>query len=170
MGEAQDLSASLEDYLEAIYHIVERKQAARAKDISDRLSVNSSSVTGALRALSDRDLVNYAPYDIVTLTAEGEKVAKGIVRRHQALHDFFIKVLRIEEPDAQDAACKMEHALPQYVVERLRRFVAFFEHAPVSAQDWMEEGMAASAKAGRKGSAGTPARAPKPRARKKPRK
>ena len=28
-----ELSASMEDYLEAIYHIVTAKQAARAKDI-----------------------------------------------------------------------------------------------------------------------------------------
>ena len=36
------LSASLEDYLEAIFHVVEAKQASRAKDIADRLNVNSS--------------------------------------------------------------------------------------------------------------------------------
>ena len=169
MGEAQELSASLEDYLEAIYHIVERKQAARAKDISDRLSVNSSSVTGALRALSDRDLVNYAPYDIVTLTPEGERVAKGIVQRHQALHDFFIKVLRVEESDAQDAACKMEHALPQHIIERLRRFVTYFEQAAVSETDWMEDGEAPSRKTGHAKTGSSHTSAGKPRARKKPR-
>ena len=73
MSDTATLTASLEDYLEAIFHIVERKQAARAKDISKRMHVNGSSVTGALRALSERNLVNYAPYDIVTLTAEGER-------------------------------------------------------------------------------------------------
>jgi len=48
------LSASLEDYLEAIYHIVQKKQAARAKDIVQRLRVKNSSVTGAMRALADK--------------------------------------------------------------------------------------------------------------------
>lgn len=70
------LSESLEDYLEAIYHIVSQKQAARATDISKRLNVNPSSVTGALRSLADKGLVNYAPYDIVTLTAEGSVAAR----------------------------------------------------------------------------------------------
>jgi len=32
------LSASLEDYLEAIYHIIVQKQAARAKDVSTCLN------------------------------------------------------------------------------------------------------------------------------------
>ena len=39
----EPLSASLEDYLEAIFHVVADKGAARAKDISKRLKVNSSS-------------------------------------------------------------------------------------------------------------------------------
>ena len=47
------LSASMEDYLEAIFHVAAEKGAARAKDISKRMKVNSSSVTGALRALAD---------------------------------------------------------------------------------------------------------------------
>ena len=64
------LSSNMEDYLEAIYHISSKKQAARAKDISDRLKVNKSSVTGALRSLSEKGLVNYAPYDLITLTVE----------------------------------------------------------------------------------------------------
>ena len=68
------LSASLEDYLEAIFHVVEAKQASRAKDIADRLNVNSSSVTSALHALKERGLVNYEPYDLVTLTPEGLRI------------------------------------------------------------------------------------------------
>ena len=44
------ISASLEDYLEAIYHTVEAKGAARAKDIVMRMGVHNSSVTQALRS------------------------------------------------------------------------------------------------------------------------
>jgi DtxR family Mn-dependent transcriptional regulator len=52
MPKVKMLSASMEDYLEAIFHIAADKQAARAKDIAKRLKVNNSSVTGALRILS----------------------------------------------------------------------------------------------------------------------
>ncbi len=78
-----ELSASLEDYLEAIFQIVRDKQAARAKDISERLKVRRSSVTGALHALADRELINYAPYDLITLTDKGKIVAQAVVRRHE---------------------------------------------------------------------------------------
>ncbi len=48
MVSIDDLSASQEDYLEAIFHISEEKMAARAKDIAKYLDVKASSVTGAL--------------------------------------------------------------------------------------------------------------------------
>ena len=94
MSRKETLSSNMEDYLEAIFHISEEKQAARAKDIADRVQVNKSSVTGALRSLSEKGLVNYAPYDIITLTAKGKKLASEIVRRHEALKEFFIKILQ----------------------------------------------------------------------------
>ena len=129
------LSSSLEDYLEAIFHIVAQKQAARGKDIAQRLGVNNSSVTGALRVLREKGLINYAPYDIITLTAEGKRISEGVVRRHEALRDFFVKVLSLEVELADKAACNMEHALPPKILVRLTRFVKFVESRP----DCLEE-------------------------------
>lgn len=129
MSEAA-LSASLEDYLEAIFHIVSEKQAARPKDIAHRLDVGNSSVTGALKALAARKLVNYAPYDLVTLTSSGEAVAKEVVRRHETLREFFIKVLAADAVLADDAACEMEHAVPPELIDRFVRFVEFVEMCP----------------------------------------
>ena len=130
MTPVDELSASMEDYLEAIYHIVTAKQAARAKDIAKRLDVNNSSVTGALRTLSEKGFINYAPYDVITLTPKGHKHAEDVVRRHEALMDFFTKVLCIEKAEASDAACKMEHAVSRTILDRLIRFVEFIEICP----------------------------------------
>jgi DtxR family Mn-dependent transcriptional regulator len=124
------LSASLEDYLEAIFHIVQAKRAARPKDISKRLKVGNSSVTGALKALSARNLVNYAPYDIVTLTPAGERAARDVVHRHESLREFFVKVLAVDADLAEEAACRMEHAVPNELVERFILFVEFVEMCP----------------------------------------
>ncbi|MDJ0803972.1 MAG: metal-dependent transcriptional regulator [Desulfobacterales bacterium] len=130
MPASDALTASMEDYLEAIYHIVRKKQAARAKDIARRLAVNNSSVTGALRTLSEKGFINYAPYDVITLTPKGHKHAEDVVRRHEALMDFFTKVLCVDEAEASDAACKMEHAVSRTILNRLIRFVEFLEICP----------------------------------------
>ena len=124
------LSSSLEDYLEAICHIVEEKGAARVKNIAQSMGVRSSSVTGALRTLSERGLVNYTPYDVVTLTDEGKSEAERIIRRHRVLHDFFRQVLGVSETEADAAACAMEHAISAKVLERLTDFLEFAKSAP----------------------------------------
>ena len=131
-----NLSASLEDYLETIYLIVQEKQVARAKDVSQRMQVGRSSVTGALHALAERKLINYAPYDLVTLTRQGELVAADIVRRHCVLRDFFVKVLSVEETLADDVACKMEHAVPESVLQRFVEFIEFVDRCPHDGAEW----------------------------------
>ena len=133
------VSASLEDYLEAIFHTVDSKGAARAKDIVQRLGVNNSSVTQALRLLSDKELVNYAPYDLITLTDSGEKIALDVVRRHQAMRRFLIEVLGLPEADADEGACRMEHAISGQILERLVQFVDYFETCPMHAVRWDEK-------------------------------
>ena len=115
----QTLSESLEDYLEAIYHIVGEKRAARATDIRDRMGVTGSSVTGALRALAERGLVNYAPYDIITLTPKGDAAAEDVVHRHEVLRNFFVQVLGLPADAADEAACGMEHHVGKLVHRRL---------------------------------------------------
>jgi len=136
MAGTKSLTASMEDYLETIFHVAAEKGAARAKDISKRMKVNSSSVTGALRALAERGLVNYAPYDIVTLTPQGTRVAKDVIRRHEVLRDFFVKVLAVDEAEGEEGACKMEHAVPRPILERLVQYIDFLEACPRAGTDW----------------------------------
>ena len=137
MTAVDTLTASLEDYLEAIFHIIREKQAVRPKDIAKRLKVSNSSVTGALRSLSDKGLISYAPYDVISLTADGQAVAKDVIRRHEALRDFFIKVLSVEETDADTAACRMEHSIPPVILERFIDFAEFIEVCPRAGAKWI---------------------------------
>lgn len=130
------LTASQEDYLEAIYHISAKKMAARAKDISKYLDVRASSVTGALRTLGKMGLVNYAPYDLITLTEEGRVVAEEIVRRHEALEQFLVNVLGVEAKEADEAACSMEHSVPKAIVDRFVKYAEYVEKCPKGGITW----------------------------------
>jgi DtxR family transcriptional regulator, Mn-dependent transcriptional regulator len=138
MAAREALSSNMEDYLEAIFHISAEKKAARAKDIAERLNVNKSSVTGALRTLSEKGYVNYAPYDIISLTAEGQAVAVDVVRRHETLKDFFVKILLLDDAEAEEASCKIEHAISEKILNRLINFVEFMEICPRGGQEWLK--------------------------------
>lgn len=135
MTKSPQLSASLEDYIEAIYHIITVKQVARGKDISARLNVSGASVTEALRALSKRGLINYAPYEVITMTDAGREVAKDVIRRHNALKQFFTDVLAIDDTLAEEGACKIEHTAPPDIISRMVDFIKFLEICPRGGKD-----------------------------------
>jgi len=137
MSDQNRLSSSQEDYLEAISHIITEKQAVRAKDIAKRLKVKNASVTGALRVLAEKGLINYAPYDVITLTPEGRLKAEDVVRRHEVLRDFFCMVLGVAEEDAERGACEMEHAVSKVILDKLIRFKEFLELCPRAGNDWI---------------------------------
>lgn len=135
----EELSSTLEDYLEAILLIEERKRFARVRDISRALTVAKSAVTAALRSLSQKQLVNYSPYEPVTLTPEGMQKARKIATCHRVVKDFLQDVLGLEAERAETMACEMEHGLDEEGLERLVCFLAFIkQYAPQGAR-WLDE-------------------------------
>ncbi len=133
-----ELSASLEDYIEAIYQVIMERGEARAKDIAGRLNVAASSVTNALQGLVKRKLIHHEPYDLITLTDEGERIAREVVRRHEALTRFFTEVLSVDEETAADCACKMEHIVGDVILERLIAYIEYNWHVKNGNTTWVE--------------------------------
>ncbi len=135
----QTLSVNMENYLETIYILMQENTVARSKDISERLNVTRASVSGALNALKERGFVNHEPYGFVSLTSEGTNVARRVLRRHEALRAFMTDVLAIDEQDADEAACHMEHGISKSVVDRFVEFADFFKSCPASVAKWNSE-------------------------------
>lgn len=127
MTKSIPLSASLEDYLETIFCVIADKGGVRARDIARRLGVKAGSVTGALQALAEKNLINYAPYEVITLTPDGRQRARQIFRRHEVLRDFFVDILGVDEQLADAGACKLEHDIPKEIFERLAEFVTTYK-------------------------------------------
>ncbi|MBN1788492.1 MAG: metal-dependent transcriptional regulator [Sedimentisphaerales bacterium] len=121
------LSASLEDYLEAIYNLSREPKVARSRDIAQSLGVSRASVTGALKLLRSKGLINYKPYSFITLTEKGTHQAQEVVRKHNIIESFFVNVLGVQRKAARHAACKAEHALGPEVISRLLNFTEFAE-------------------------------------------
>jgi len=140
MIEAQirKLSRSLEDYLETILFIVRQQRVARVRDIAKALGVGMPSVTVALKTLSQRGLVNYDPYQVITLTDGGREVAEEISSRHHVLRKFLSEVLGLDAESAEANACRMEHAVDAAALERLASFADFIRTCSQAGDDWTE--------------------------------
>jgi DtxR family Mn-dependent transcriptional regulator len=123
-------SKTFEDYLEAIYRITQRKGYARTKDISQELEISSPSVTEMLGKLDREGLVNHERYSGVSLTPEGERIARTVKSRHETLRKF-LEIILVSEKTAEIDACEIEHEISPETIEQLTKFVKFVETAPI---------------------------------------
>jgi len=136
---ADRLSATLENYLEAIFRLEQEKHFARVRDISAALHVAKSAVTTALQSLSEKGLVNYEPYEPVTLSAEGRQKAGRIVLRHRVIEDFLRNVLGVDADRADSIACGMEHVIDRDALDRFVCFLAFVGRRRKEGESWLDE-------------------------------
>ncbi|KAA0257314.1 metal-dependent transcriptional regulator [Deferribacter autotrophicus] len=122
----EKLSRNMEDYLETIYVLLKESPVARVKDIAEKLDVKKSSVTNALKLLSEKGLVNYDKYSYITLTDEGMKYAEEIFHKHTVLTKFLVEVLSVEKERAEENTCRIEHVIDKDIFEKFERFLSFF--------------------------------------------
>lgn len=137
--ETKKITASLEDYLEALYSIIEEKQGVRAIDVSKRLGVRRSSVTEALKNLAEKKLINYGRYDVISLTPSGINLAKKVIEKHKALYDFLEKILGVDPNEAQQNACRIEHVISEDVLKRLMAFTEFNNNFYCGGKKYIDE-------------------------------
>jgi Mn-dependent DtxR family transcriptional regulator len=108
----------MEDYLEIIYELVQRKGYATLADVAEYLNVRPPSVTTMMRRLDQSGLLNYEKYRGIQLTEKGRDIAKIIHNRHSILSEF-LKMIGVSEKIANADAESMEHHLHPQTMHRL---------------------------------------------------
>lgn len=112
-------SSAVEDYLKTIYHLSRDEAAAATSSIAERLNVAAGSVTGMLKRLSERGLVEHVPYYGARLTAEGEDEAVRLIRRHRVLELFLVQVLGYTWDCVHEEAERLEHTATDELIDRM---------------------------------------------------
>lgn len=123
----QDLSRSLEDYLVAIWSVIQEKQVARVKDIAAYRGVKPGSVSPAMAKLSQMGFIVYERREFIQLTSKGAKIASDLVYRKQLLEKFFEDVLKLPSPLAKEHACAIEHCFTEQSTQRLAGLIQFIQ-------------------------------------------
>ncbi len=117
------MTRSLEDYLETIHLITRGGRVARVKSVSDALHVKMPSVAAAVRVLKKNGLVSQEKYGFIELTAGGRKEALSILKKHETLKKFLVRVVGVSEKHAEEDACAMEHVLSGETLRKIGRMV-----------------------------------------------
>lgn len=138
MKNKDKLSASLENYLCAIYTIEKQNKAARVKDISNYLSIGASSVSEAMKVLEKKQYINYEPYGLITITKKGEKLVLEKSKRSEIISHFLKDVLLVNEDAIEANANKIEYGLSADVLEKFVSFLTFMQTCSCKEPKWIK--------------------------------
>jgi Mn-dependent DtxR family transcriptional regulator len=119
-GTAMHLQESGEMYLETIYTLTRERASVRSIDVCEHMGFSKPSVSRAIGLLKSGGFVQVDAKGYLTLTAQGEEVAKRTFDRHRLLKEVFVR-LGVDEAVADADACKIEHHISDQTMEALKK-------------------------------------------------
>lgn len=125
-------SLTVENYLKAILQLELKSGASTISTghLATALDVSPGTVTSMLKTLAESGHATYRPYEGVTLSESGRQVALRIVRRHRLIELFLVQTLDLTWDQVHEEAENMEHAVSDFLVDRIDDFLGRPEADP----------------------------------------
>lgn len=118
-------SVSREDYLKAIWEIVQEEQEPISARLAEELGVTPPAVTAALKRLARDGLLRVERSGRIALTRKGRSMADHLAMRHQLAEKLLTEVIGLDWTRAHDDAERLEHGIsPEVEKLLLARFGA----------------------------------------------
>jgi len=118
-------STSEENYIKAIFHLQRQDSTVTTNELANELKTKPASVTDMMKKLKLKKLLHYQPYQGFRLSAEGSKVALGIIRRHRLWEYFLAEKLKFTWDEVHEVAEDLEHVSNKKLIDKLDEFLGF---------------------------------------------
>lgn len=118
-------TVSEENYIKAIFHLQLEAGTVTTNELAADLNTRPASVTDMMKKLKAKKLVHYQPYRGFRLTAEGNKVALNIIRRHRLWEYFLSEKLKFSWEEVHAVAEDLEHVSSKKLIDKLDEFLGF---------------------------------------------
>lgn len=112
-----------EDYVEAIADAIAAAGVCRAMDLVSHFDVTHATVSNTVGRLQRDGLVETAPYQPITLTTKGKRLATRSRRRHQVVKSF-LKRIGVSESAASIDSEGIEHHVSDQTLAAMKRVLA----------------------------------------------
>ena len=114
-------SLTVENYLKAILQtgIQSEVDWVSTGQLAQALKVSPGTVTSMLKTLADSGLAVYKPYEGVSLTEAGRRLALRMLRRHRLIELFLVRTLNLKWDQVHEEAEHMEHAVSDFLIDRI---------------------------------------------------
>ena len=108
-----------EDYLKTIYGLASSGEPVTTGAVAQRLGLSSPSVSAMIKRLEGVQFLERRKGSGLRLTAQGERAALRVVRRHRLLETFLSQTLGMPWDEVHAEAELLEHALSDRLEERI---------------------------------------------------
>lgn len=118
-------SVSQEDYLKAIWEMLEEEEAPISARVAEQLGVTPPAVTAALKRMTRDDYLRIGRDGRIRLTAKGRGIAQHLALRHQLAEKLLTEIIGLDWTKAHEEAERLEHGIsPEVEALLLARFGA----------------------------------------------
>ncbi len=119
------MTESEQMYLVTIARLVETglEEPVALSRLAEELAVQPVSANQMVRKLEEAGWISYLPYKGVSLTEQGRQCALQVLRHRRLWEVFLVEHLKINQEEASEIACRLEHFFSTGAAERLAEFL-----------------------------------------------
>ena len=119
LGRRKSLTTAHEDYLKPDYMLKSQGREVTNSALANQLDVSPASATNMIKKLAELHLVEYEPYQSITLTAAGERVALEVLRHHRLIELYLHQELKLPWDQVHAEAERLEHVISEAVEDAI---------------------------------------------------
>ncbi len=119
-----------ENYLKNMYLLADGDGNIAMSELGKRMGVSTPTVNSMVKRLQDEGWVVYNKYKPLRLTAEGEKTAALILRKHRITEVFLFEKMGFSWETVHDIAEEMEHVGSEALFDRMDEMLGYPDSDP----------------------------------------
>lgn len=124
------MSRATENYLKAVYALRTRGEPVATGSLARELGVSSPSVSAMVKRLEQGALLRRVDGRELALTAQGERAALRVLRRHRLLETLLATAVGVPWDEVHAEAELLEHALSDRLENRIDAVLGHPTHDP----------------------------------------
>ncbi len=125
------MSVAIENFVKQIYKF--RQQAGydtKPSSVAKKLGITSAATTDMAKKLATKGLLNYAKYQELELTSEGEKMALKVIRKHRIWECLLFKLFDLSLHEIHREAEFLEHETSDFLADKIHEYLGFPDFDP----------------------------------------
>ena len=118
-------SLTEENYLKAIFHLLDYENQVTVNELSKFLQIKMPSVNSMMKKFADKNWVIYETYKPIRVTELGRKEAAIVVRKHRLTEMFLVEKMGFGWENVHEIAEQLEHVHSEDFFDKMDEILNF---------------------------------------------